>query len=175
MITYFFTSSLALDDINSLEETAFYPKRAGFVGMRGKKDDDAWEDADDEVIKRAPFQGMRGKKDPEWDAYGFYKRAPFQGMRGKKDTALPYSLYLHSLAKAAAAANQKRAGFVGMRGKKSYDDLEEDEDLMYPEEKRAAFMGMRGKKANSRLRASLNNFYPKIRRASSGFVGMRGR
>ena len=68
-------------------------KRAGFVGMRGKKDEDLYP------YKRAGFVGMRGRRaDAEWEqAIMALKRAGFVGMRGKKSS-----------------------GFVGMRGRRLY-------------------------------------------------------
>lgn len=77
-------------------------KRAGFVGMRGKKADD-WE-----YVKRgrnSGFMGMRGKKsmDDEWqDGPSFAQLKSFND-------------YVQG----------KRAGFVGMRGKKSYSQYAE--------------------------------------------------
>ena len=60
-------------------------KRAGFVGMRGKKD--SLEDGNNLLVnKRAGFVGMRGKKMAEdnEDGFALSKRAGFVGMRGKK-------------------------------------------------------------------------------------------
>lgn len=94
----------------------------GFLGMRGKKDGELYESADDfdgfNPYKRAPsgFMGMRGKKEYV-PVYEEDKRAPasgFFGMRGKKQPG--------------------RSSFFGMRGKK------------YPYEFRGKFVGVRGKK-----------------------------
>lgn len=79
-------------------------KRAGFVGMRGKKDNDAEDDGsynnnnnDDFSLNDDLAQYIFGPR---------AARAGFVGMRGKKADE---SLY------------DKRAGFVGMRGKKAAD------------------------------------------------------
>ena len=78
-------------------------KRAGFVGMRGKKNlENLWNDLyDTEPMypeqKRSGFVGMRGKKsEPSDEAFNvaepmFFteKRAGFVGMRGKKFQSLP--------------------------------------------------------------------------------------
>merc|ERR1711936_72993 len=118
-----------------------------------------------EAVKRAGFVGMRGKK-----AYGFdnqgdllqylsmlyqqqpvsrnlqsthLKRAGFVGMRGKKSTIGDESVL------------QKRAAFVGMRGRRGLSELGYDgmalpysiqdmEEEMSPKERRAGFVGMRG-------------------------------
>lgn len=133
---------LQFDPIHKLED-----KRAGFVGMRGKKDysdgEDESEDDPDAYMqylipdhpKRAGFVGMRGKKDNYEDllraAAADHKRASsFFGMRGKKGNS----------------------GFVGMRGKKSDPQAE------------AAFWRW----------LSPYLYENKVRRGSSGFFGMRG-
>merc|ERR1711973_450049 len=116
-------------------------KRAGFVGMRGKKEAGLMEDMyenDPDILyesKRQGFVGMRGKKalpDSESDAaeaadlYAvpgldpdrYFKRAGFVGMRGKKqsDYASNYASYLRRPTLYDAMARNIRAGFVGMRG-----------------------------------------------------------
>lgn len=144
---------------NVLErETPNFLKRAGFVGMRGKKshlvdgeeeeqnaiqDDDPQSWIDQELVKRARnkagFVGMRGKKSDQVNTFDM-------------DPSSWIDQFLSS---------SKRAGFVGMRGKK------------------AGFVGMRGKKSDSEssyydLPLWSNQLSPKTRRGSSGFVGMRG-
>lgn len=126
-----------------------YWKRAGFVGMRGKKSE--WRDDDDPIMsdKRAGFQGMRGKKwdggedDNEANLYDQYlKRAGFVGMRGKKmaeDDEDGFAL-------------SKRDGFVGMRGKKwgfwtprsAATQNGNGDSYVMSKMRRAGFVGMRG-------------------------------
>lgn len=104
---------------------AFEVKRAGFVGMRGKKEDSNLEDLimdlysqDPELFeetKRSGFVGMRGKKDEIYD-----KRAGFVGMRGKKSSQLPRryeyswpSFWSYNLPRESRGSS---SGFYGMRG-----------------------------------------------------------
>ena len=65
-------------------------------------------------LKRAGFVGMRGKKSSS-DESTLQKRAAFVGMRGRRAPAeLGYDeLYLPYV---QDIAEEKRAGFVGMRG-----------------------------------------------------------
>jgi len=136
--------SLALVVASTFAE-AMEVKRAGFVGMRGKKAsdvetglmEDMYENEPDLLYesKRQGFVGMRGKKaltDSESDAaeaadlYAvpgldpdrYFKRAGFVGMRGKKqsDYASNYASYLRRPTLYDAMARNIRAGFVGMRG-----------------------------------------------------------
>merc|ERR1711936_1126830 len=118
-----------------------------------------------EAVKRAGFVGMRGKKSYGFDNQGdllqylsmlyqqqpvsrnlqgtHLKRAGFVGMRGKKSTTGDESVL------------QKRAAFVGMRGRRGPSELGYDgmalpysiqdmEEEMSPKERRAGFVGMRG-------------------------------
>jgi len=135
--------SLALVLASTFAE-AMEVKRAGFVGMRGKKSSDLEEaglmedmyENDPELLyesKRQGFVGMRGKKalsDSDaaeaadlyavngLDSDSYYKRAGFVGMRGKKqkDYASNYANYLRRPTLYDAMARNIRAGFVGMRG-----------------------------------------------------------
>lgn len=148
---------------DNLPDNAFESsKRAGFVGMRGKKSeiDDfdplahlMWNPSWPSLHKRAGFVGMRGKKSYGFDNQGdllqylatLYqqngqpsglKRAGFVGMRGKKSTGDESTL-------------QKRAAFVGMRGRRApaesgYEELYLPYVQDIEEEKRAGFVGMRG-------------------------------
>ncbi|XP_023322859.1 tachykinins [Eurytemora carolleeae] len=104
--------SLEQEDFNqhmdySLNRMDPLERRAGFVGMRGRRTPDI-----DLMVKRPSFTGMRGKK------------APFNGMRGKKSISnisnglkfkgaeSPGSVWKRFL-------NYQRrnpSGFVGMRG-----------------------------------------------------------
>jgi len=154
-------------------------KRAGFVGMRGKKSD-AEEDAN------ALSQLMSSHQ--VWEpALSNHKRAGFVGMRGKKSYGfdnqgdlLQYLSMLYQqqpVSRNLQGTHLKRAGFVGMRGKKSTIG---DESVL---QKRAAFVGMRGRRGLSDLgydgmdlpysiQDMEEEMSPKERRA--GFVGMRG-
>jgi len=109
-------------------------KRAGFVGMRGKKSDSIEVPTDDFYennpkmlyqSKRQGFVGMRGKKSMDHedavnelfaaqngaDAERYLKRAGFVGMRGKKGQR-----YMGKPILPDALQRYVRAGFVGMRG-----------------------------------------------------------
>ena len=132
------TLSFVLAAASTLAE-AMQVKRAGFVGMRGKKSsstlegllEDLYENDPDvfyDTHKRAGFVGMRGKKaslDPEATAAelydigngneAVYKRAGFVGMRGKKSQS-DYQRYLRRPTLLDLMPRQVRAGFVGMRG-----------------------------------------------------------
>lgn len=134
-------------------------KRAGFVGMRGKKsemeDDQSWPSFNN---KRAGFVGMRGKK-----SYGF-------------DNQSDLLQYLAALYQQKPTPGEfKRAGFVGMRGKKSITD-----ESTLP--KRAAFVGMRGRRTPSELGYDepylhyIQDMDDEVsqRETRAGFVGMRG-
>ena len=106
-------------------------KRAGFVGMRGKKDHFSFNDYLDDPsyyeVKRSGsgFVGMRGKKDAEDNEDLFYapvedddaKRAGFVGMRGKKASKnyWPSFWYSPSLTRESRGSS---SGFVGMRGRR---------------------------------------------------------
>jgi len=131
--------SLALVVASTLAE-AMEVKRAGFVGMRGKKEAGLMEDMyenDPDILyesKRQGFVGMRGKKSslpdseaveaaelyavPGLDPDRYFKRAGFVGMRGKKtsDYASNYASYLRRPTLYDAMSRNIRAGFVGMRG-----------------------------------------------------------
>ena len=72
-------------------------KRAGFVGMRGKKSDD--------LFKRAGFVGMRGKKSVPAASQLF---SPAQRLDFDK---WPYYLIPY-----ASKSRRATSGFVGMRG-----------------------------------------------------------
>jgi hypothetical protein len=145
-------------------------KRAGFVGMRGKKSEGADEEEDwyqEDDSDSVDYLGKRGSN------------TAFVGMRGKRpsyngdDDEQGY--LLKELAKRFGTS-----GFVGMRGKKMAE--EEDSYALPPAfSKRAGFVGMRGKKWNAAARYwnampdayAFNN--RKMRRGgTSGFVGMRG-
>ena len=89
------------------EAEAMELKRAGFVGMRGKKSmENLYQDMYDTdpsfpEVKRSGFVGMRGKKSSSRNSdvedlyevtdpmYFMEKRAGFVGMRGKKFQTLP--------------------------------------------------------------------------------------
>merc|ERR1711936_691408 len=115
-------------------------KRAGFVGMRGKKSYGFDNQGDllqylpmlyqqqpvsrniqDTHLKRAGFVGMRGKKSTIGDESVLQKRAAFVGMRGRRGLselgydgmALPYSI---QDMEEEMSPKERRAGFVGMRG-----------------------------------------------------------
>lgn len=135
-----------------------YLKRAGFVGMRGKKSSLLEEEEADVV----PLQDEVPRS---WMDQEVAKRAGFVGMRGKKADEQQQQ-QLEELDPAwfeQLLAASKRSGFVGMRGKK------------------AGFVGMRGKKGQQQRLSSYfdlplwsNQLSFKTRRGSSGFVGMRG-
>lgn len=77
-------------------------KKAGFVGMRGKKAvEGEWDE--DIYIRKIADVLARLMAIREND-HSMFKRAGFVGMRGKKSNR----------------EEIKRAGFVGMRGKRSY-------------------------------------------------------
>merc|ERR1712193_60500 len=96
--------SLALVVASTLAE-AMEVKRAGFVGMRGKKSSD---------IETASMEDMYEDPDILYES----KRQGFVGMRGKKqsDYASNYASYLRRPTLYDAMARNIRAGFVGMRG-----------------------------------------------------------
>merc|ERR1712179_685398 len=115
---------------DNLPENVFEAsKRAGFVGMRGKKS--YGFDNQGDLLQ---YLAMMYKPQPQPEL----KRAGFVGMRGKKSINDESTL-------------SKRAAFVGMRGRRTpqelgYDDLynyQDTEDLA-PRERRAGFVGMRG-------------------------------
>ena len=114
-----------------VSEAAFMEdKRAGFVGMRGKKDSpplnfDDYIDTDSpdlyyEAAKRSGFVGMRGKKDQEDQEDLFYapnpKRAGFVGMRGKKQVQNYWPSFWYAPAALTHRESRGNSGFVGMRG-----------------------------------------------------------
>ena len=72
------------------------PARAGFVGMRGKKEDESLYE------KRAGFVGMRGKKAPTFFPYWLVHQTSQMG----SDSGLEPS-----------KARRASSGFVGMRGR----------------------------------------------------------
>lgn len=165
---------------------------SGFMGVRGKKDNDPasyWQGEYDMFApqpKRMPSQaffGMRGKK------YYGEKRAPsgFYGMRGKKsdyDDQLNDDLqaelyrdlqrereYIASLMEdyyMDEKDKRKPSGFVGLRGKKSVNN-----DDYYEFEKRApmGFQGVRGKK--SEFPDFIGSDDKRV--PVAGFFGMRGK
>merc|ERR1711962_745041 len=101
--------SLALVVASTFAE-AMEVKRAGFVGMRGKK---ALTDSESDAAEAADLYAVPGL-DPD----RYFKRAGFVGMRGKKqsDYASNYASYLRRPTLYDAMARNIRAGFVGMRG-----------------------------------------------------------
>ena len=72
-------------------------------------------------LKRAGFVGMRGKKSTTGDESVLQKRAAFVGMRGRRGLSelgydgmdLPYSI---QDMEEEMSPKERRAGFVGMRG-----------------------------------------------------------
>ena len=84
------------------------------------------------AIKRAGFVGMRGKKDVDYhylfeDPAEFHKRSGFVGMRGKKAEADEAAQELEDLSNIYKRAS---SAFVGMRGKKAADS--EGLDYFWP-------------------------------------------
>jgi len=150
---------------DNLPENVFEAsKRAGFVGMRGKKSDN---DGEMDPLAQMMYSSS-------WPS--LHKRAGFVGMRGKKsygfDNQGDLLQYLAMMYKPQPQPELKRAGFVGMRGKKSIND----ESTL---SKRAAFVGMRGRRTPQELGyddlynyQDIEDLAPRERRA--GFVGMRG-
>lgn len=121
------------------------PKRApsGFLGMRGKKEDEIADIYDKRAPSGSGFLGMRGKKESQnliADESLFDKRAPsgFLGMRGKKEYLtyddLDKRVSPNSFFGMRGKKQPGRQSFFGMRGKK------------YPYEFRSKFIGVRGKK-----------------------------
>ena len=86
-------------------------KRAGFVGMRGKKD---MEGSLEDLYARDPDSEAELYAGPEVYPYSYYKRAGFVGMRGKKGGYTPATMRRPTLFD--ALQRHVRAGFVGMRG-----------------------------------------------------------
>ena len=86
-------------------------KRAGFVGMRGKKD---MEGSLEDLYASDPDSEAELYSGPEVYPYSYYKRAGFVGMRGKKGGYTPASMRRPTLFD--ALQRHVRAGFVGMRG-----------------------------------------------------------
>lgn len=141
------------------DETADFPsgpeKRAGFVGMRGRK--------------RA-FERLELEAGPHEDRFAspyeqLIKRAGFVGMRGKK--SMPYESEDEESEMAPVAAT-KRAGFVGMRGKKAggkggASSLPSD-----------ALSAAKYYHKFDSWPYYLIPYASKSRRGNSGFVGMRG-
>jgi len=154
---------------DSLPENAFEAsKRAGFVGMRGKKSD---AEGDIDPLTQLMYSSS-------WPS--LHKRAGFVGMRGKKsygfDNQGDLLQYLAMMYQPKPQPELKRAGFVGMRGKKSIND----ESTL---SKRAAFVGMRGRRTPLELGYDDFLYMPYIqdledglaqRERRAGFVGMRG-
>merc|ERR1712020_38370 len=143
-------------------------KRAGFVGMRGKK-----SDAEEGANALSQLMSSHQVWEP---ALSNHKRAGFVGMRGKKsygfDNQGDLLQYLSMLyqQRESTPSNLKRAGFVGMRGKKSNSD----ESTL---QKRAAFVGMRGRRTPDE--SGYDELYlPYVQdieqEKRAGFVGMRG-
>ena len=83
-------------------------KRAGFVGMRGKKD---MENSLEDLYASDPDSEAELYAGPEVYPYSYYKRAGFVGMRGKKGQR-----YMGKPILPDALQRYVRAGFVGMRG-----------------------------------------------------------
>jgi len=133
------------------DETLEFPeKRAGFVGMRGRK--------------RA-FERLELEAGPHEDRfaspYEIIKRAGFVGMRGKK--SMPYESEDEESEMGPVA---KRAGFVGMRGKKAGkggSSLPSD-----------ALSAAKYYHKFDSWPYYLIPYASKSRRGNSGFVGMRG-
>lgn len=158
---------LDLYELNENNDEDIIDKRAGFVGMRGKKyayEGGNDEDAFDTFAKRAGFVGMRGKKS--------FETTP---------EALPVTDQEQELMDMLRAMHKRRPQFMGMRGKKSDDDENDDELIEeYAPSKRAGFVGMRGKKKTFNYAVPTTSwnrlFGVKSRRGGSmkGFVGMRG-
>jgi len=165
-------SYVALTDAapaDNLPENAFETsKRAGFVGMRGKKSD---SESDVDALTQLMYSGS-------WPS--LHKRAGFVGMRGKKsygfDNQGDLLQYLAMMYQPKPKPELKRAGFVGMRGKKSIND----ESTL---SKRAAFVGMRGRRTPLELGYDDFLYLPYVqdlengieqRERRAGFVGMRG-
>ena len=86
-------------------------KRAGFVGMRGKKD---IEGSLEDLYASDPDSEAELYAGAEVYPYSYYKRAGFVGMRGKKGGYTPASMRRPTLFD--ALQRHVRAGFVGMRG-----------------------------------------------------------
>ena len=163
------SSALPMQSGSAQRNAPDFLKRAGFVGMRGKKgmpsldesgaESDAWlldDDMADLMSKRAGFVGMRGKKfdaanRQAWLSQLLNKRAGFVGMRGKKGGS------------SSEEGWGKRAGFVGMRGKKS--ETEPAYFMENPDLDGGALLPLDWANQISGM---------KTRRGSSGFVGMRG-
>merc|ERR1711963_1224989 len=88
-------------------------KRAGFVGMRGKK---SIEGSVEDLYETDPESEADLYDGPEAAyPYNYFKRAGFVGMRGKKSQS-DYSRYLRRPTLFDALQRHVRAGFVGMRG-----------------------------------------------------------
>lgn len=173
------------DDESPSEEV----KRAGFVGMRGKK----WGSQDELALSPS----LNHLEADDWKAIEILEHLlasspssstwPQHSISFDKRGNSRVTDQLQRLGHDANSDFYKRAtssGFVGMRGKKSGEEAPLDGyrlPSMYPE-KRSGFVGMRGKKM---LESSYSPFWPisadhfnmmKMRRGgSSGFVGMRGR
>ena len=169
-------------------------KRAGFVGMRGKKDVEDFENNFENYLPEAPeekrgkamgFTGMRGKKDlfglntlteDQWKMLG-------KGSSGQNELRYPVPMEAELRRSEEVGSKRGNSAFVGMRGKKSVDleavrraeaELEAELEQLYAARalgKRAGFVGMRGKKRQG-TRYSLK--YRRGGGGSSGFVGMRG-
>lgn len=123
----------------------FYePKRApsGFLGMRGKKDDDDEYQGNDDDLQAQLYHELQLERERIADLLDDYndekeKRKPsgFVGMRGKK--SVNNDDYFD-------AEKRVPMGFQGVRGKKS-----EYPNFIHTDEKRVpvtGFFGMRGKK-----------------------------
>jgi len=82
------TISLVLIITSTLAE-AMQVKRAGFVGMRGKKD---MENSLEDLYASDPDSEAELYAGPEVYPYSYYKRAGFVGMRGKKGGYTPASM-----------------------------------------------------------------------------------
>jgi hypothetical protein len=115
-------------------------KRAGFVGMRGKKAYDL--ENQNELLNYLAHLYHNQKN------YNPPKRAGFVGMRGKR---------FYTEATGDEVMLQKKAAFVGMRGRRTPSEIQYDEESMpyihefvldndeMPQKvRRAGFVGMRG-------------------------------
>ena len=159
---------LTADERQSLmeQEAPKFLKRAGFVGMRGKKSN-LLDDDDEEEVNGGDMIVRDGWMDAQQQQREMAKRgnSGFVGMRGKKASGPAQMVEVDPAwfeQFLTAGSSSKRAGFVGMRGKK------------------AGFVGMRGKKGHQQQHSYFdlpvwsNQLSLKTRRGSSGFVGMRG-
>ncbi|TRY69079.1 hypothetical protein TCAL_03025 [Tigriopus californicus] len=187
-------NDLAVHGLFEDESPSEEVKRAGFVGMRGKK----WRSEDDLTL--SPSLNHLDSDESKAIQILEYLLASSSASASPSSSYWPQpslssdkrgnSRGIDQLQRHGHDVNSdfyKRAtssGFVGMRGKKSNEEAPLDGyrlPSIYPD-KRSGFVGMRGKKM---LESNYSPFWPisadhfnmmKMRRGgSSGFVGMRGR